>query len=61
MSGRPQEPRESGLVLGLLLAVVFCGLAYVTYEHPGLATPLTVAIGGVAVVVAVLVYTTSRR
>ncbi|MFI6530716.1 hypothetical protein [Streptomyces uncialis] len=41
--------------------VVFFILAYVTYEHPGLATPLTVATGGVAVVMAVLVYVTSRR
>lgn len=61
MSGSPQEPRDSGLILGLLLAVIFFILAYVTHEHPGLADPLTVATGGVAVVVAVFVYATSRR
>lgn len=47
MSTGPNEPRPDYLpwiVAGALLAL---GLGYVTYDHPALAVPLTVAMAGV--------------
>ncbi|MGR4883979.1 hypothetical protein ACIPUC_31805 [Streptomyces sp. LARHCF249] len=41
------------LVLGLLILVIGAMLLYVTAVHPRLATPLTVAVAGIALVVTV--------
>ncbi|MEO3974866.1 hypothetical protein [Streptomyces sp. CAU 1734] len=42
------------LLLALVLLMLVTGLAYVTHRHPPLATPLLVATGGAAVVMAAL-------
>lgn len=60
----PQDQTQRLLLLMLLvivLGLVFTGLAYVTYQHPALAGPLTVAIGGVTVVLTALGIALSRR
>ncbi|MCC3655793.1 MULTISPECIES: hypothetical protein [Streptomyces] len=49
------------LLLALVLALVFAGLAYVTHQHPTLAMPLTVATGGVTLLLAVLAFAVARR
>lgn len=41
-------------VFMLLVLVIGAGLLYVTAVHPSLATPLTVAVGGVALVFTVV-------
>ncbi|MFI8234995.1 hypothetical protein ACIGDI_40005 [Streptomyces sp. NPDC085900] len=42
------------LLLVLVVALVFGGLAYLAYRHPAAREPLVVAFSGVAVVVAIV-------
>jgi hypothetical protein len=54
MSTGPNEPRPDPtpwIATGVLLAL---GLGYVTYLHPALAVPITVAMGGVGLLAALV-------
>ncbi|MFF8513379.1 hypothetical protein ACF064_35565 [Streptomyces sp. NPDC015492] len=48
-------------LLVLVAAILLCGLTYVTYLHPSLATPLAVATGAAAIVVACIGVILARR
>ncbi|MFI8242625.1 hypothetical protein ACIF83_36185 [Streptomyces sp. NPDC085866] len=55
----PGEPQPQGpavwplliLVLALVFLIVFVGLAYLTWSHPSLGTPLGTAFMGVSLLV----------
>lgn len=49
------------LLLVLVAGLVLGALAYLAYEHPALATPLTVATGGAAVLVACVAVIVTRQ
>ncbi|MFE6026178.1 hypothetical protein [Streptomyces niveus] len=62
----PNSPEDqTGTHLMLLtvavLLLAFTGLAYLTYRHPSLGTPLLVAMGGVTLMVLVFNFTGSGR
>ncbi|MER5618463.1 hypothetical protein [Streptomyces sp. NPDC002215] len=42
------------LVVVVVIVLTMGGLAYVTHRHPSLGTPLTVAIGGAGLLIAVV-------
>ncbi|MEU9160652.1 hypothetical protein AB0D29_10325 [Streptomyces sp. NPDC048424] len=42
------------LVLVLVVLAIGAGLLYVTLAHPALAVPLTVAVGGVALIITIM-------
>ena len=44
-----------------VLCLLFVFLVYITHEHPSLVGPLTVAISGVTLVLAVFLYGASRH
>lgn len=58
-TSQPQEPTLPTrvvwplliLVLVLVVLLIGAGLAYVTWRHPSLGTPLGVAVGGVTLLV----------
>jgi hypothetical protein len=64
MSGDPREPQDQSQTILMLTITVLCllfvSLAYVTHEHPTLMGPLTVATGGVTLVLAMLLYARRR-
>ncbi|MGW6771659.1 hypothetical protein CU044_2556 [Streptomyces sp. L-9-10] len=49
-----QNQRLLWLLLAAVLALIFTGLTYVTYLHPSLAVPLTVATSGTVAVLTAL-------
>ncbi|MFD4130124.1 hypothetical protein ACFXKK_23245 [Streptomyces globisporus] len=52
-ANRPEGTQTTALVLLTAVAVLtFGGLAYVTYQHPSFAIPLTVALSGVGLLLA---------
>ncbi|MBQ1116993.1 hypothetical protein [Streptomyces sp. C3-3] len=59
----PQDHTQTLLLLLLaaILGLVFAGLAYVTYQHPALAVPLTVATGGALALLSAFGFVLSRR
>jgi hypothetical protein len=54
MPTSPNEPRPDHSPWILTGALLFAGMAYVTYVHPVLATPFGVGLAAVAVMVAVV-------
>lgn len=65
MSGDPREPQDQSQTIPMLTITVLCllfvFLAYLTHEHPTLMGPLTVATGGVTLVLAMLLYARRDR
>ncbi|WP_327286065.1 hypothetical protein OG974_30180 (plasmid) [Streptomyces sp. NBC_00597] len=65
-SGSGTTPVLPLLILVLVVLVIGAGLLYLTIAHPALAVPLTVAVGGVALIVTLVgvvvgFISTSRR
>jgi hypothetical protein len=59
----PQAPNNALIVLiaAVTLLITGMGLAYVTYEHPALAQPITVATGGIALLCSVFGLALTRK
>ncbi|MFE1521770.1 hypothetical protein ACFW9I_34005 [[Kitasatospora] papulosa] len=49
------------LLLALVAGLVLGALAYLSYEHPALTGPLSLAVAGAAVLVACVAVTVTRR